>query len=149
MDPQIWQAAAAVAVPALGLMGGLLSRDRAPGMYRKLRHATAAIRDLPADAQEARGALEGVIVQQATAIRDREAHALTRRLNVTNVVLSVILTLFVAALMLPLISWVTSVWGTGFIWLVGPAGVILMLFGALLVGAAWATIFSPPKPRKP
>lgn len=138
-----WQLVAALAVPVLGFFGSLLTSNRDPGEYRRLKHAADALGAVPTGSA-AFASLEKLVVVQADALRDREAARSKRKLNVPNLVLSIILGIAGACGAFFLWSWSTSTWGSVLGWVVTPVSVVGGLVIALLVGAAFATIYNPP-----
>ncbi|MFS2281378.1 hypothetical protein V2S04_11220 [Microbacterium sp. OR21] len=135
-----WQFLAALAVPLFGLLGALGQRERTPAQLRRLREASAALKDVPAES-DAYNALSELVAVQARAIMVRES----RRLNVTNLVLTLILAAFAGSATYGLSVWCISVWGTGWAWVALPVSVLIALALMLVVGAAFGTIYNPPK----
>lgn len=135
-----WQFLAALAVPIFGLLGALGQKERTPGQLRRLRESSTALKDIPADS-EAYAALSELVAVQARAIIARESRAL----NVTNLILTLILAAFAGGSTYGLSVWCVSVWGTGWAWVVLPLSVLIALAFMLLVGAAFGTIYTPPK----
>lgn len=143
-----WQIFAAFAVPVLGLLGSLLTSNRDPGEYRRLKHAAEALSTVPTDSS-AFNSLDRLVAVQAEGLRGRETVRLARNLNVFNLVFAIILGAVGALTAFWLWNWSASVWSTPISWLVAPVCVALALAIALIVGAAFSTIFKPPAPRKP
>ncbi|MDF2045175.1 hypothetical protein [Microbacterium sp. Kw_RZR3] len=143
-----WQIFVAFAVPVLGLLGSLLTSNRDPGEYRRLKHAAEALSAVPAESA-AFDALDKLVAVQAEGLRGRETVRLARNLNVFNLVFAIILGAVGALTAFWLWNWSASVWGTPASWLVAPACVLLALVVALIVGAGFSTIFKPPAPKKP
>jgi Na+-transporting methylmalonyl-CoA/oxaloacetate decarboxylase gamma subunit len=149
MDAQTLQIATSILVPVLGFLGALANRERMPGLYRKLKHSTSALKDLPAEAANARQALERVVIAQAVAIQAREATSLTRRLNFSNLTLTIVVSLLIGAGIWGLFNWVAATIGTGWEWLSILTTVVSAVVGLIIVAASFSTLFNPPsEPKK-
>lgn len=142
-----WQLVAALAVPVLGFFGALLTSNRDPGEYRRLKHAADALGSVPAGSA-AFASLEKLVVVQADSLRDRESARSKRKLNVANLVFSIILAIGGAVGAFFLWSWSASAWGSAAGWVATPASIIGGLMIALLVGGAFATIYNPANKRQ-
>lgn len=138
-----WQFLAALAVPLFGFLGAIGQRERTPGQLRRLREAATALKDLPSDS-EAHKALEELVRVQARAMVARES----RRLNVTNLILSLILAGFAGWGTYGLTLWCFATWATPFGWLALTVSIALGLLLMLVVGAAFGTIYNPPAPPR-
>jgi hypothetical protein len=142
-----WQIVAAFAVPVLGFLGALLTSNRDPGEYRRLKHAAEALATAP-PSSSASTALDELVTAQANSLRNREVARSGRNLNVFNLVLSIVFAAIGAVSAFWLWNWSASVWGTPLAWLVTPLCVVLGLLVALFVGAAFSTIYNPPAAKK-
>lgn len=134
-----WQFLAALAVPLFGFLGALGQRERTPGQFRRLREAAAALKDLPVES-EAHQALSELVATQARAMIDRES----RRLNATNLILSLILAAFAGWATYGLTLWTIGTSATSLSWLSLSVSIVLGLALMLVVGAAFGTIYNPP-----
>lgn len=142
-----WQIAAALAVPVLGFFGAVVSSNREPGAYRRLKHSVEALAAVQKDS-EAYDVLENLVVAQATQLQRREAAKAERKLNKTNLTLSIVLSVVGAIGGFWLWSWSAAVWDSWAAWLVVPFSVVLGLIIVVFVAAAFGTLFNPPAPSK-
>lgn len=138
-----WQILVAFAVPVLGFLGALLTSNRDPGSYRRLKHSVDAMVALPKDSNAAK-VLEDLVIAQAQQLKRRQE----RQLNYMNLALAIILSVVAGFGAFWLWSWSASVWGRWEAWLVIPFSATAGLFIAILVAAAFSTIFNPPASGK-
>jgi ABC-type multidrug transport system fused ATPase/permease subunit len=149
MDLEAWQVVVALSVPAFGFLGALARRERMPGLYRRLKHSTSALKDLPPEATDARSALENVVVGQAKAIAARESDKLVRKLNPYNVVFSIIISALLLLGAWPLLAWTTATWGQPMSWASVAVTSVYLLLAMTFSAAAFGTIFNPSSQRSP
>lgn len=138
-----WQILVAFAVPVLGFFGALLTSNRDPGSYRRLKHSVDALVAVPEES-DAHDALEQLVLTQATALKKREE----RRINYANLALAIIISLLAGFGAFWLWSWSAAVWGRGEAWFVLPISFLVGIFILLVVAAAFGNIFNPPSDRK-
>lgn len=132
-----WQFLAAALVPVFGFLGALAQRERTPGQFRRMREAAAALKDLD-PSNEAHAALSHLVAVQAAAIAEREA----RKLNVTNLVMSIIVSAFAGWGAYGLSVWAVGAWGTAWGGAVVPLAIVIGLVLALFVGASFSTLYN-------
>jgi hypothetical protein len=142
-----WQIAAAFAVPVLGFLGALLSGNREPGGYRRLKHAADALAAVPAGSSAAT-ALEELVEAHANALREQEAARQARHLNIFNLVMSIVLGVLGAFAGFCLWTWSAGVWGSPWGWVIFALAIVLGLCIVLLVAAAFGTIYNSPATKK-
>lgn len=140
MDIEGWQVVAAIAVPVLGFLGALAARERDPALYRKLRNASTALKDVN-PSSDAYKSLDLLVAQQAAQIREREEANGNREFKPISLVLTLLVTVLVAGGLIFLVTWVTQTWGTGWAALSVPALIIGAFFGLLLIMAAVTTVY--------
>lgn len=145
VDIQLGQVIAALAVPVLGLVGAMLQRDRTPARHKGLREAAQALKDAPPDSSAFK-ALDELVAAEARAVLSRTLAMGERQLNYANVVLSVVLTIIVGLIMLGLFNWASSTWGQPISWLVVPLASLVGVFLAVVIAAAFGTIYNPRTP---
>ena len=134
-----WQFLAALAVPIIGFLGAVAQRERTPAQVKRLREAVSALKELPVRS-EAHEAVSALVVQQAQNLTERES----RRLNVTNLIMSIILGVVVGFVSYLLIIGSVAAWPMPWGWVVVTVSAIVGLMLMLFVGAAFGTIFNPP-----
>jgi hypothetical protein len=142
-----WTAIVTIAPAVIGAIGVLLTRERQPRLYRNIARQADLLAKLP-PAGDAYAEVQALLNLSAAALRERETGAIARKLNPTNVVLSIILSALAGTAAYFLVLWCTSTWGSPWGVVAIVATVIVGLFLALLVGAAFTTIFNPPTPKK-
>ncbi|WP_217183999.1 hypothetical protein [Streptomyces sp. AC495_CC817] len=138
-----WQFLAAVAVPIFGFLGALGQRERTPGQFRRLREAAAALKELPPES-DAHAALSELVATQARSLVARES----RKLNVTNLILSFIVAGFAAWATYGLSVWCIGTWGSPVGAVALTVSIIVGLILMLFVGASFGTIYNPPAPDR-
>lgn len=144
----MWQTIAAVAVPIIGAVIGFFKGEHRTRIGRRLREHVKLL-EAVRDNEPAATALNALIAAEAEEVRDRELRRLARKVNWTNVILSVVLTGLVAIAIYGLVEWVLASMGT--FWVIVAVATLGMLggLGALVVGAAFSTIFNPPNGAAP
>ena len=141
-----WQILVALAVPVLGFLGALVSKDREPGAYRRLKHASEALASAP-ERTKARDALDQLVAVQAEGLRNKESARAARSLNPTNLILSIVLAVGGAFAGYWLWAWVQTTAQTPWVWLSVPVTGVVGLAIAVIIGAAFGTIFKAPSSR--
>lgn len=138
-----WQFLAALAVPVVGVAGALFQKERTPGLLRRLRESSNALKEVPATS-EAFKALDSLVVVQATAMARRES----RRINPANLILALILSGIAGLSTYWLTFWCISVWGSPIGWLALVVSIIVGVFLMMLVGVGFTTIYNEPSSRR-
>ncbi|WP_292767651.1 hypothetical protein [Microbacterium sp. UBA3486] len=145
MDMQAWQPILiALAVPVFALVTAVVTKDRDPALYRRLRHSTAALNEVP-ETSKARDALDLLVVAQAERLRARERSARRRKMNKANLALAVVLSVASAAIMWGLLTWVFAAWSSPWGWISLVATFVIGLVLVLFVWFGFAQIYDPPR----
>ncbi|BDZ54166.1 hypothetical protein [Agromyces marinus] len=143
-----WLVAIAVAViPALfGVVGNMISREaRTPRDIRNLGHLADSLSKAPVGS-EAHDALSALVAEYARRVHPGLIQP--RKLNKTNVALTVFIILVSGAAILGLFNWIVATNGTGWSVLAIVVTVLIGLFLFLLNIAAVTTWYNEPSARK-
>ncbi|GAA1467143.1 hypothetical protein [Microbacterium thalassium] len=150
MDLDAWQPILiALAVPTLSLLTAILTKDRDPAIYRRLRHSSAALKDAP-EGSAARSELDLLVVAQAAKLRSRE-ESRPRQIKWWDLFFAIAVFLVFAAVMWGMIAWTLATWGTPWAWLTTPATVVIGAVGIFFSSAFFGGVTTPredPRARK-
>jgi hypothetical protein len=139
----MWQAIAAIAVPVITLLASFFNRTGS-GLSKRIKHHADLAKQLDS-LPAAHAVMTDLLVAEVSVLAARETARASRKLNYSNLILSVVLAGITAAT----IYWAISLWRDapdGF-WSFTLAGVISLtaLFFVLLSFAGFGTLYNPPK----
>lgn len=137
---------AVVGIPAvLALLGTAITREaRTPRPIRNLTSLAAALEKLP-PTSAAHKALDGVIRDYVNSVGPIITSV--RKLNPTNVTLTVLFFLLSVGATFLLSQWIVATAGTDWNWLAWTVTVICSVIFLIFDSAALATIYNPPSDR--
>jgi hypothetical protein len=151
VDPEVWQVVVSALVPTLTLVGVLLTRaERTPALYRKLRHSSTALKELPADLVDAREAVAKLVVLQAERIHQRETTQVPLRQRIDWYMAGWAIG---GTVVTPVLVWGLWAWaaGAGSDWAFGiyTASILLAILGVFVSVGWWREALNPPSPKQP
>jgi hypothetical protein len=142
----MWQAIAAIAIPILTALFGILQGGQTSRLNRRIKeHLELAA--LASEHKDARTAIDSLVLQEANELLARGTARLSRKLNPSNVTLAVILAAVSGITIYLLGAWVVAWWGLTSAWI--PVTVLALVGGfmLLLTGAGFTTLYAPKKSK--
>jgi hypothetical protein len=142
----MWQAIAAIVIPVLGVIGGVIQSERGFGLNRRLKEH-AALADLLASNPRAKAAIDELVALEAESLLSKQSARTTHKLNGANLSLAIFLALASGVVIYLLWNWTATWWGLSTGWI--PLTVMIVVgLGLLLVTAAGFSIIYAPKTTK-
>ena len=140
----MWAVIAAVVTPLVAALVSFVSSERGTGIERRLRHhiALASVTDKGSDA---RVTLDQLVAYEAELVLKAGRLRADRKINVANLVLSILLVLITSAAIYGGVLWAIAAWSGGLAWIPVILLATVGLFLLLLTAFGFTTLYNPPK----
>lgn len=101
-----------------------------------------------ADNPDAKAAIDELIAAEARELSKQETARFSRKLNSSNTILAVVLTVISVAAIYLLAIWWLAVWGEPIAWLAGCLTIVVGLFLILLTASGYTTLYNPSRSKE-